>query len=503
MEEQQNQYIQPEIQQPEPQVQPAVEPIVEQPAVEPIAEQPVVEQPAPQPAQEPVRPVSPFANSPYVEYYTPPQPVQKPQKVKKKKKAGKKVLAIIVALALILASSTATALVLNNIWEEKTELLQESFNERMNVLQSQIGTSNSQAGNATVPAGVALNPGQIYEKNVNAVVAVSCYAQQTGYFQSGTYESFGSGFIISQDGYIVSNYHVVEGATEIYITMHDGSEHKAELVGYEANDDVALLKMEGSGFPCVEIGSSDELAVGDLVVAIGNPLGELTSTLTVGYVSAKDRIVSTDGTTQNMFQTDAAINSGNSGGPLFNAYGQVVGITTAKYSGTSSSGASIEGIGFAIPMDDVIGILEDLRDFGYVTGAYLGVYVRDVSADGVRDGLPAGAYVEEPIPGYCAAKAGIQSGDIIINVGGYDVTSVSELTRTLRRFEAEQTTTVTVYRKGREVALSVILDAKPVEITQPQEEQQQQQQQPQQTIPMPGQDAFDDWYKEFFGNPFG
>ena len=501
MDQQQNQYIQPEAEQPEsqpiPEVQPVQEPI---PKVQPVQEPTPVAQPVQQPVigerptQKPARPVSPFAGSPYVECYVQPQQPQKPKKAKKKKKTGKTVLAIVVALALILASSAVTALTLNAMWEEKTELLNASFNDRMTVLQNQIDQKQA-AGNSTpVIKGDGLTPKQIYEQNVNAVVAVSCYAQQTGYFQSGTYESFGSGFIISQDGYIVSNYHVVEGATEIWITMHDGKEYSAELVGYEAGDDVALLKMEGNGFPCVQIGSSDVLAVGDLVVAIGNPLGELTSTLTVGYVSAKDRIVSTDGTTQNMFQTDAAINSGNSGGPLFNVYGEVVGITTAKYSGTSSSGASIEGIGFAIPMDDVIGILEDLRDFGYVTGAYLGVYVRDVSADGVRDGLPAGAYVEETVPGYCAAKAGIQSGDIIINVGGYDVGSVSELTRVLRKFEADQSVVVTVYRKGREVTLSVVLDPKPEEIT----EQPQQQ-----TIPMPGDEGFEDWYREFFGDYFG
>ena len=500
MEEYQNENIQPQVPLPEPELIPQAQPVQEpifQAAPQPVPEIPV------QPVQEPVRPVSPFAGSPYVEYYAPPQPVQKPKKVKKKK-SGKAFVAILVALALIIASSAATALVMNQVWEQKAELLRESFNEKISVIQGQVNQQPAGESNIPVLNSTGLTPGQIYQQNVNAVVAVTCYTQQTGYYQSGTYESFGSGFIISEDGYVVSNYHVVEGATEIYINMHDGTQHKAELIGYEANDDVALLKIEGSGFPCVEIGSSDALAVGDQVVAIGNPLGELTSTLTVGYVSAKDRIVSTDGTTQNMFQTDAAINSGNSGGPLFNTYGQVVGITTAKYSGTSSSGATIEGIGFAIPMDDVMGILEDLRDFGYVTGAYLGVYVRDVSTDGVRDGLPAGAYVEETIPGYCAAKAGIQAGDIITNVGGHDVTSVSELTRVLRKFEEGQTTTVTVYRKGREVALSVILDPKPVEVTQPQEEQQQQQQQQQQpTIPMPGQDAFDDWYREFFGNPFG
>ena len=208
--------------------------------------------------------------------------------------------------------------------------------------------------------------------------------------------------------------------------------------------------------------------------------------------------LSKSNTVMNLIQTDAAINSGNSGGPLFNMYGQVVGITTAKYSGTSSSGASIEGIGFAIPMDDVMGIVDDLKEFGYVTGAYLGIYVRDVDAVGQSYGLPAGAYVEDTMSGYAAQEAGLQRGDIIIDLGGYKVTSVSDLTRALRRFEADEATTVTVYRNGREVTLSVVLDAKPEEV--PQEPQQEV---PQEEFLMPGEPGFEDWYKGFIEDFFG
>lgn len=457
--------------------------------------QPEPVQPAPeQPVQQPA---SPFADSPYVNYQFPVQEPVIPKKPKKKSKAGKVILAIVLALALVLVSSAATALVMNRVWEEKTALLRESFHERMDVIQSQIEESSG-APTVQIPTGDYMTPGQVYNENVKAVVAVSCYVQDSGFYGDEAYESFGSGFIISHDGYVITNYHVIQGATEVLVTMHDGSEHEASIVGYEANDDVALLKMDGKAFPFVEIGSSDALSVGDQVVAIGNPLGELTSTLTVGYVSAKDRVVTTDGTTQSMFQTDAAINSGNSGGPLFNMYGQVVGITTAKYSGTSSSGASIEGIGFAIPMDDVMGIVDDLKEFGYVTGAYLGIYVRDVDAVGQSYGLPAGAYVEDTMSGYAAQEAGLQRGDIIIDLGGHKVTSVSDLTRALRRFEADEATTVTVYRNGREVTLSVVLDAKPEEV--PQEPQQEV---PQEEFLMPGEPGFEDWYKGFIEDFFG
>ena len=186
----------------------------------------------------------------------------------------------------------------------------------------------------------------------------------------------------------------------------------------------------------------------------------LTATLTVGYVSGKDRQVSTDSQTViNMIQTDAAINSGNSGGPLFNMYGEVVGITSAKYSGTTSSGASIEGISFAIPIDDVMNIIGDLRDFGYVTGAYLGVRVLDTDASAAAlYGLPTGAYVESVEENGSAEKAGVQAKDIIIGLGEYEVSNRSELTRTLRRFKAGDTTTITVIRSGERLTMDITLD---------------------------------------------
>jgi serine protease Do len=345
-----------------------------------------------------------------------------------------------------------------------------------------------------------MTPGQVYTQNVDAVVSVVCRVQSG----NGYGESSGSGFLISADGYVVTNYHVIEGATEVVVVPHGAKEMTATVVGSDVTNDVALLKVEGQNLPCVTIGSSDALAVGDQVVAIGNPLGELTATLTVGYVSAKDRIVDTDGTVINMLQTDAAINSGNSGGPLFNARGEVVGINTAKYSGTSSSGATIEGIGFAIPIDDVAGIIGDLQDKGYVSSTYLGVYVSEVDATAQQNyGIPAGASVLEVTPGYCAEKAGIQAKDIIIAVGEYKVDSLSALSRALRRFEPGDTTTLTVRRAGVELKLEITLDEKPQQIPESSHPQdQEQEQQPSQEPPAQEEEdgfSFEDFLDRFFG----
>ena len=220
---------------------------------------------------------------------------------------------------------------------------------------------------------------------------------------------------------------------------------------------------------------------------------EPAATQTVGYVSGINREVATDSTILSMIQTDAAINPGNSGGPLFNMYGQVIGITTAKYSGMTNSGASIEGLGFAIPIDDVVPIINDLISYGYVTGAYIGVTVQNTDADSAAMfGLPTGAYVLEVVEGGSAARAGIQVKDIIIDLGGNTVSNVTELTRALRKFQAGDTTTVTVIRSGKEITLDITLDEKPQEL-------------PEETQPAPddgsySSDPFSDWFSWYFGS---
>lgn len=422
-----------------------------------------------QPWQSPVKQKkeSPFANSPYESPFTHPAGQSAAPVVRKagknKKGTGSRLISIVLVVVLVMSSCAVTAAVVNDRWEAEMALMSEATKNKLDVMQQQINEAleNENPGNAPVLPANVMTPAQVYDACSDAVVLVSCTVQATvnGQTQNGFFT--GTGFAITADGYIVTNYHVVEGAVKVTITTTGGKEYSARVIGYESSNDIALLKAEAAELPFVQMGKSSALQVGEQVAAIGNPLGELTSTLTVGYISAKDRVITTDGTAINMLQTDCAINSGNSGGPLFNMYGQVVGITTAKYSGESASGATIEGIGFAIPIDDVAGMLEDLQKYGYITGAYLGVMVRDVDSYGQSYGLPSGAYVVEVTQGYAAEKAGIKAGDIIVNIGGYDVDAMSDISRVLRKFKAGDTTTITVYRNGREVNLSITLDEKP------------------------------------------
>ncbi len=439
---------------------------------------------------------SPFADSYYESAYIEPEVEEtqwvEPPKPEKKKGRALRVLLVIVML---LGVSVATAALVDSAWSARFEQMEAVMEERFDALKQLYTESQNQRPSTQAPDKGPMTPGEVYAKNVQAVVAITTRHESNGGYAEGS----GSGFIISADGYIVTNYHVIDDAVQVAVTLHNDETVSAKIVGYESSNDIALLKIAKDDLPYVTMGSSDQLVVGDQVAAIGNPLGELTSTLTVGYISAKDRIVDTDGTVINMLQTDAAINAGNSGGPLFNMKGEVIGVITAKYSGSSNSGASIEGLGFAIPTDDIAGILSDLKEYGYVTGAYLGVYVRDVDASAQSYGLPAGAYVEEPMPGYAAEKGGIKAGDIIVNLGGFDVDSVTTLTRALRRFDAGETITVTVYRAGRNEYLSVTLGEKPVQSQQ----SPQTPQQPQNNNPAQGNDDIFDWFDDFFGSFFG
>ena len=438
--------------------------------------------------------VSPFADSPYVDYFEShgqEQPVVQP-KVKKKTRAprkGGRWVSVLLVIALVLSSCGATAFALNQWWQKRYDLLTAATNNKLAVLQEQLnGISGGNAHSGTPVPTEGMTPAQIYQQNVDAVVSIR------------TNVSSGTGFFISSDGYVVSNYHVVEGATTIQVQTVNGLTYDAKLVGYDKNNDVSLMKIEAENLACVVIGDSDLVAVGDQVVAIGNALGKLAATLTVGYVSGKDRIVSTDGTAINMLQTDASINSGNSGGPLFNAYGEVVGITTAKYTGSSSSGATIEGIGFAIPINDVYGMVEDIRDYGYVTGAYMGVIVKEVDSSMINNyGFPDGVYISEVLEGVSAHRAGIRAMDIIVNLGGYTIDSVNTLDRILRKFEPGDTTTVTVFRGGTEVNLEITFDEKP----QPEEQQPTVQEPTQPTEQTPSQGETKPWWYELFPDFFG
>ena len=447
------------------------EPTAEEPVVEPAVEQEPVSQPYSGTGTG--RKESPFADSPYVAR---PQPefkqgytVPESKPVSKKKNSGKGwkiAIALVLAAAVLGGTVAGTAAAVNSSWEKKAAQMESDFADELEKIRAEIGQIDVTGGNSMSGSPVSttgMTPSQVYNQNVRSVVAISNQGTTNFFGQVTETASSGTGFILTEDGYVVTNYHVVSGADTLSVLTYDGTEYPAKLIGYEENNDLAVLKIEATGLPAVTIGSSDKLIIGDMVVAIGNPLGELTSTLTVGYISAKDRTINTDGTYNiNMMQTDAAINSGNSGGPLFNMKGEVIGITTAKYSGSSNSGASIEGIGFAIPMDDVYGMLEDLRLYGYITGAYLGVSISDVDPTIAEAyGLPVGTLVRSVVAGSCADKGGIQPSDIIVNLGGHEIKNINDLSRVLRKFKAGDEITATVHRNGQLVQLMLTLDEKP------------------------------------------
>ncbi len=305
---------------------------------------------------------------------------------------------------------------------------------------------------------------EIYAAYADSCVCISVQGMATsGWYQQPT-SGAGSGFIISEDGYIVTNYHVIDGATAIRVTLNNGDSYDAKLVGGEELNDVAVLKLDGvSGLKPVVLGDSTDLVVGETVCTIGNALGTLSFSQTSGYVSSTGRsITMSDGTVMNnMIQTDCTINSGNSGGPLFDSYGRVVGITSAKLSNNGqSSQATIEGIGFAIPINDVIGIITDFMEYGYVTGRpSMGIDVRAVSDEWQEIfGWPAGLLVQSVNPGSCAEAAGLRQNDIITALDDTEVSSIEGLRAAKNRYKAGQTAQLTVFRAGEKLTLSITFD---------------------------------------------
>ena len=407
-------------------------------------------------------PRSPYASSPFTGYYDTHAPQPKKEKRKPSKTPGKlrtRALALLLAAACLLGG---IAIGSRGAESQKRQL--EDLEAELRALEARLeGLDRSAPGAFTpLPAGEVLTPAQVYARNVASVVGITCGSTTLIGGQSVQTTVTGSGFFLSEDGYVVTNYHVVAEASSISVVTQDAEPHEASLVGRDATADMALLKVEGDHFQPVTLGSSSELAIGDMVVAIGNPLSALEATQTVGYISGKNREVSTDSNVVNMLQTDAAINSGNSGGPLFNMRGEVVGITTAKYSGTSASGASIEGLSFAIPIDDLKKSMEDLMTQGYIRSAYLGIRGMDVEAAAVDTyGLPKGAYVESVEPGGAAAAAGVQPKDIITALGDHPVDSFNALARALRAFQAGDRTQITVYRGGQTLVLDITLSERP------------------------------------------
>ena len=309
-----------------------------------------------------------------------------------------------------------------------------------------------------------MSPAEVYASTVNSVVSINCSAVSTNIFGQQTESaSSGSGFIYTADGYIVTNQHVVANASSINVTLYNGDTYPATLVGSDSDYDVAVLKIDAKDLPAVTLGSSTDVNVGDTVMAIGNPLGEMTFSMSQGIVSCVNRAINVEGTPFNMIQVDASINPGNSGGPLMNLYGEVVGIVSAKYS--SYANTTVEGLGFAIPINDVQSIIKDIIENGSVGNkAYMaitaGTMTQQMAAQ-YKINATEGVFVYSVEDGGAGDKAGLKLGDVITKLNDTQITSMEDLSAAKKGFKAGDTVTLTVLRDGKEITTQLTFDAQP------------------------------------------
>ena len=327
--------------------------------------------------------------------------------------------------------------------------------------------SNRTAANVSVKkvdGQTLMSPAEVYASTVNSVVSINCSAVSTNIFGQQTESaSSGSGFIYTADGYIVTNQHVIANASSINVTLYNGDTYPATLVGSDSDYDVAVLKINAKDLPAVTLGNSTDVNVGDNVMAIGNPLGELTFSMSSGIVSCVNRAINVEGTPFNMIQVDASINPGNSGGPLMNLYGEVVGIVSAKYS--SYADTTVEGLGFAIPINDVQSIISDIMENGSVTDkAYMaitaGTMTQQMAAQ-YKINATEGVFVYSVEDGGAGDKAGLKLGDVITKLNDTQITSMEDLSAAKKNFKAGDTVTLTVLRDGQEITTQLTFDAQP------------------------------------------
>jgi len=428
-----------------------------------------------------------------------------PQKKPRRKRTWLRVTAGILCGALVIGGSFGAGWFINNWMDNKAKEAQTTtilYTDRAKVELTSVEINGTQK--LTYP--------EIYAANVDSCVSinVSTTAGYNFFGQPVQSASSGSGFVITSDGYIVTNYHVISGATSVEVTFNDGSTYSAQLVGGDADYDIAVIKVDPgeNELKPVVIGSSDNLLVGDDVIAIGNPLGELTFSMSEGIVSCLNREINVDGTPFNMIQITSAVNSGNSGGPLFNHYGEVVGIVSAKYS-TSSGGASVEGLGFAIPINDVLSMIKDIMENGQVTTRpYMGVKVDD-AARYPQTGVTSGAYLAEVTEDGPAAKAGLQAGDVITMIGTTTVTGKADVTDAVgsKSYSAGDTVTITYVREGKVYTTELTFGSTTEMPQEPADSQQSQQGQQGQQYPQGGSggypyDAMQDFLERFFSSGF-
>lgn len=420
---------------------------------------------------------SEYTQPDYIPEWKQPTQPEEPEEPKKKRRTWLKITALLLALAIVaslgraLLRSAINGLAAHNASGDSAqpaadasgaasapESAGEPYQRELTPLPETLPTYDS---------GKTLTAQEVYGINVDAVCGIATEVTTNVFGQTASTAVVGSGFVLTEDGYVVTNNHVVEGTDNVSVKLHDGSTYPAEVVGGDSLSDVALLKIEAEGLSHVAVGDSDAIAVGEGCIAIGNPLGELTFTMTGGYVSALPREINISGKPISMFQTDAAINAGNSGGPLFNMAGNVIGITSAKISGITGSGASIEGVGFAIPINEALRVVYDLQEYGYVRGrAFLGVTVKELDAATADTyGLPVGPIVQSVVADSCADKAGIAVKDIILAFNGRTVQTYTQLMSALNKCSAGDEVTLRIYRAGAELDVTLTLDERPEEQT--------------------------------------
>lgn len=293
----------------------------------------------------------------------------------------------------------------------------------------------------------ALSVADIARKAGPSVVGIISKQQTVSYWGGMTESSgSGSGIIIRSDGYVITNQHVIDGAASVTVILSNNEEYNAKIVGEDVKTDLAVLKIEADGLTAMEIGRSADLEVGETAVAIGNPLGqEFAGSVTAGVISALNRTMSVEGRQYTLIQTDAAINPGNSGGALVNNQGQLIGINSIKI-----SSADLEGLGFAIPVDDAMNVISELIEYGYVKGRpAIGIATREITAQTARRyGLSEGVYIVQVSEGSGAQQAGLQAGDVIVAADGAAVKTLDKLNEIRDRHKAGETISLTVIRGG-------------------------------------------------------
>lgn len=394
---------------------------------------------------------------------TPPQP--------QKKKSGKALLSALLVLGFLGLAVFAGVML------GKTTLNRGNAAQAAETLAPEISSAPAQNTNNSGSDGILqLTPGggaasfaesgpytkaQVCEIAAPSVVGIDVSVASTGNYygmpDSSVQQGSGSGVILTEDGYIVTCLHVINGADKIIVILNDDRSFEATVVGYDTRNDIAIIKIEATGLTAAALGDSDTATVGEEVLAIGNPLGELRGTATDGIISAVNRNVEVEGTPMTLLQTNAAISPGNSGGGLFNARGELIGIVNAK-----TVTDSAEGLGFAIPISDIVAEMNDLLEFGYVKGrAYLGVYTQDVT---LRQGGNNvwGQYfgvqcvqVAEVAPGSAAERAGLQTGDLILALDDTEISGGTQLSTLIAQYNANDTATLTIQRNQEEIKVEV------------------------------------------------